>query len=419
MQSILSIQDLPHCDTPNRIAVRILPKAAASLRHGHPWLFEDSIAKLSKPASPGDIAIIYDSTQKILAAGLYDPDSTIRIRVLQSSRQMPPIGPNLFTLLIKNAKAIRDGNISSDTNAWRIIHGESDGFPGLIADKYNHTVVFKIYSSAFIPWMRDIAESVFSVYPELQYGVIRFSRAIEQTRFLRKYFMDTPHVVFHRDGFLEFTNPVEFLENGIKFRADVLLGQKTGFFLDQRDNRADAERLANGCRVLNVFSFSGGFSLYAARGGAKSVCSIDADPHALDALTQHVAMNQNHPNIAKCSFENMVGDAFECMKQLVHDKRKFELVIIDPPSFAKSAAEQASALHSYGRLAKLANSLLSPNATLMFASCSSRVTADELFPVVLDNCHIREFKRTAHAVDHPAKFAESSYLKCLYGRKLP
>ena len=199
----------------------------------------------------------------------------------------------------------------------------------------------------------------------------------------------------------------------------MIRGQKTGFFLDQRDNRARVGTMSAGRDVLNVFSFSGGFSLYAARGGAASVCSLDADKHAIAACGRHFELNAAHPNVRRCVHEGIVGDAFEVMHDLAKSKRRFGLVIVDPPSFAKSAAERDRALHSYARLAALADSLLKPGGTLVFASCSSRVSADDLFPVVLAHTHVRELARTGHAADHPARFPESHYLKCLYAEKLP
>ena len=187
----------------------------------------------------------------------------------------------------------------------------------------------------------------------------------------------------------------------------------------KRDNRAEVGRLSSGKRVLNVFSFSGGCSLSAARGGAEEVVSVDADGHALELCANHFAMNSGCPEIAKCRHRELKGDAFEVMKNLISMNEKFDLVIVDPPSFAKSAAEIPAALNTYGRLASLAVRLCVPGGMLVFASCSSRVHAPELFERVGNAASaagrpIRERKRTAHAFDHPALFPESSYLKCLY-----
>jgi len=415
---IRSPDNLPRQSAPRRIAVRVKQKAVPAIRAGHPWLFEDSVKKAPPDAAPGNVAVLYDPDgKKILGAGLWDPDSALRVRILQKNASLPPVGSALFAELAANAATIRAGAIPPETTAYRLVNGESDGFPGLVADRYGDTLVIKLYSAAFAPWTGDIADAFFTADPGLVHCVVRLSRALEDNPLVRRYFPE-PAVVFTSSPDT-FANPVRFTENGIVFEADVIRGQKTGFFLDQRDNRARVGTMSAGRDVLNVFSFSGGFSLYAARGGARNVCSLDADKHAIAACDRHFELNSAHPNVRSCKHEGIVGDAFEVMQSMVREKRRFGLVIVDPPSFAKSAAEHDRALHSYARLATLADSLLKPRGTLVFASCSSRVSADDLFPVVLAHTRVRELARTGHAADHPALFPESSYLKCLYAEKLP
>ncbi len=409
---------LPRQANPRRIAVRVKQKAVPAVRSGHPWLFEDSVKKAPPDAAPGDVAVLYDPDgKKILAAGLWDPHSPLHVRILQKDPAQPPVGPALFSELTAKAAALRTGVDSNQTTAYRLANGESDGFPGLVADRYGDTLIVKLYSEAFAPWTGDIVDAFFAANPELVHCVVRLSRTLEDSPCVHRFFPE-PAVVFASNPDT-FTNPVRFQENGLTFEADVIRGQKTGFFLDQRDNRARVGTMSAGRDVLNVFSFSGGFSLYAARGGASSVCSVDADKHAIAACARHFELNAAHPNVQKCRHEGIVGDAFEVMQSMAREKRRFGLVIVDPPSFAKSAAEHDRALHSYARLASLADSLLKPGGTLVFASCSSRVSAVDLFPVVLAHTHVRELARTGHAADHPALFPESSYLKCLYAEKLP
>lgn len=415
---IRPLESLPRQTAPRRIAVRVKQKAAPAIRAGHPWLFEDSVKKAPPDAAPGDAAVLYDPDgRKILAAGLWDPHSPLRVRILQKNPAQPPVGPALFASLAAGAAALRAGVASDRTTAYRLANGESDGFPGLAADRYGDTLVLKLYSEAFAPWAGDVADAFFAANPGLVHCVIRLSRALEDSPFVRRFFPE-PAVVF-TPAPEDFSNPVRFLENGLIFEADALRGQKTGFFLDQRDNRARVGSMSAGRDVLNVFSFSGGFSLYAARGGAASVCSVDADKHAIAACDRHFELNSAHPNVKRSRHEGVVGDAFEVMRSMAREKRRFGLVIVDPPSFAKSAAEHDRALHSYARLASLADSLLKPGGTLVFASCSSRVSADDFFPAVLAHAHVRELDRTGHAADHPAIFPESHYLKCLYAEKLP
>lgn len=216
-----------------------------------------------------------------------------------------------------------------------------------------------------------------------------------------------------------FDGNLVFMEHGIRFGADVIRGQKTGFFLDQRDNRFRVSRLSRGKRVLNVFSYSGGFSLYAAAGGAVEVVSEDINRHAIESVDANFERNRGIPAVAACRHSEITDDAFAAMERLFREKQKFDIVIVDPPSFAKAEAEVKTALNTYARLARAAVKLLVPKGLLVFASCSSRVTAERLFEVVNEAARsvgrpLKEIERTAHAVDHPAKFKESSYLKCLF-----
>ncbi|MBO5724622.1 MAG: class I SAM-dependent methyltransferase, partial [Lentisphaeria bacterium] len=215
---------------------------------------------------------------------------------------------------------------------------------------------------------------------------------------------------------------VHFLENGLLFETNVRTGQKTGFFLDQRDNRARVGQYAAECqKVLNVFSYSGGFSLYAARAGAQEVTDLDFSKQALAASEKNFRLNEHILNVKKCCHRTICADAFIAMPELERKGERFDIVIVDPPSFAKAASERRGALNSYGRLAALAVKLVKKNGLLVFASCSSRVASDELFEEVHRTAKemkrpIRELERHGEAPDHPADFIQSHYLKCMYGR---
>jgi 23S rRNA (cytosine1962-C5)-methyltransferase len=201
----------------------------------------------------------------------------------------------------------------------------------------------------------------------------------------------------------------------------VLHGQKTGFFLDQRENRARVEGLAAGKETLNVFAYTGGFSLYAARGGASSVVSLDISAPALAAARRNFDLNRALPGVAAARHELLVEDAFSALARLARDGRRFDLVIVDPPAFAKQQSEIPAALRSYERLAGLALGVLRPGGTLVMASCSSRVGAEDFFAAVRRGAAragrpLKEFAHTGHPVDHPVSFAEGAYLKCLYAQ---
>jgi 23S rRNA (cytosine1962-C5)-methyltransferase len=210
--------------------------------------------------------------------------------------------------------------------------------------------------------------------------------------------------------------PVIFLESGLRFEADVLRGQKTGFFLDQRENRREVETWSRGRRVLNAFSFSGGFSVYAARGGATAVTDLDISMHALAAAKRNFALNQNFPGVAACHHDTAQGDAFDW---LATSKAKFDLVVLDPPSLAKRATEREGALRAYERLATPGIARLAPAGILVAGSCSAHVPAEEFFEVIRraaakSGRKFTELKTSRQPPDHPANFKEAEYLKVIY-----
>jgi 23S rRNA (cytosine1962-C5)-methyltransferase len=197
----------------------------------------------------------------------------------------------------------------------------------------------------------------------------------------------------------------------------VVRGQKTGFFLDQRENRRRVEALAGDCDVLNVFSFSGGFSLYAARGGAKSVTDLDISSHALESARRNFALNKNDSTVAACQHDTIQAEAFAWLEQ--NKSRQFDLVILDPPALAKREAERAGAIQAYGKLAANAIRALRRDGVLVAASCSTHVSAVEFFEIVRQatqksDRRFVELATTAQPPDHPATFPEAHYLKCIY-----
>jgi len=210
-----------------------------------------------------------------------------------------------------------------------------------------------------------------------------------------------------------------FLETGLRFEADVVRGQKTGFFLDQRDNRRRVESLSAGRDVLNAFSFTGGFSLYAARGGARSVIDLDISPRALECARRNFALNQAHAVVARCTREAVQADTFDWLEQ--NTRPRFDLVILDPPSLAKREVERLGAIRAYGKLAEGGIRVLRPGGVLVAASCSAHVSADEFFEAVRQAAarSDRRFEvidTTRHPPDHPATIPEAQYLKCIFLR---
>jgi 23S rRNA (cytosine1962-C5)-methyltransferase len=206
---------------------------------------------------------------------------------------------------------------------------------------------------------------------------------------------------------------IVFLENSLRFEADVVRGQKTGFFLDQRENRRNVQDLARGKSVLNAFSFSGGFSVYAAKGGAKNVASLDISQHALDSANRNFALNN-----LDCRHETIRADAFDWIKST---NRNFDLIILDPPSLAKRESERIEAMRAYNKIIASTIDRLNNNGILVAASCSAHVKAEDFFEIArraaqASGRKFEELNTTRHAPDHPATFPEADYLKCIYLR---
>ena len=388
---------------PSLLRLRLTAKTEGIVRKGHPWVYSDSISNINREADVGELGIVYDRNDKLLAIGLYDPFSPIRFRVIHTGKAVK-VDRDFWLTRIQACKERRAGLFDETTNANRWISGESDGFPGLVVDRYAEVLVMKLYSAVWLPRIEEIIGCLKAVF---QPGaiVLRLSRNIQEIAMRRWQLAEG---VLH--GATE--NLVVFSENGILMEAEVIKGQKTGFYLDQRDNRARVEKLAKGRDVLNAFSFSGGFSLYAARGGAKSIADLDISKHALDSAARNYALN---PWAASTPHETIQADAFQWLAE--GPRRTFDLIVCDPPSLAKRENDRAGAIRAYHALAVSCMRRLRPGGILVAASCSAHVSADEFFGTVLEAAAkhgpMNELWSAGHAPDHPATFPEAHYLKCI------
>jgi len=397
--------------SPQTIAFKVKTKAERSIRQGHPWVFDQSITMQKKDGKAGDIAIIYDQKKNnFLAIGLYDPHSPIRIKILQS-KQPARLNAEWFRQTIENAFAIRQPLLQTQTNSYRLIYGENDSLPGCICDIYAETAVLKLYSAIWFPYLSFICEAILHS-TKSQNLVLRLSRNLQKMPQALHGLEDGMVLI----GALD-TKEVLFLEHGLQFYAHVIKGHKTGYFLDHCHNRKRVGELAKGKTVLDVFSYAGGFSVHAAAGGATSVSSLDISKQALALAQKNMALNE-----LEARHEIIAGDAFKEMAQLISARKQFDIVIIDPPSFAKRESEIASAEQSYRRLFRLGADLIAVNGTLVLASCSSRITADRFSEMVEDELrksgkHFIEESRTFHDIDHPVTFPEGAYLKCMFFRR--
>ena len=302
----------------------------------------------------------------------------------------------------------RAGILDAETNAARWINGESDQFPGLVLDQYAETLVLKLYSAI---WFSRLDEMISLIdedfHPERL--VLRLSRNI-QSAAVRIGIAD-PSVLIGAPP----AGPVIFLETGLRFEADVLKGQKTGFFLDQRENRRLVGSLSSGKDVLNAFSFSGGFSLYAARAGARSVTDIDISAHALESSRRNFGLNPEAT--AKRTHRLIQADVFEWLQQ--RRAEKYDLVVLDPPSLAKRAADRAASLKAYANLASSGVDLVRPGGIVVCCSCSAHIRSAQFFETVQNAASrsgrkITVLQTTREPADHHAAFPEAEYLKAIY-----
>jgi 23S rRNA (cytosine1962-C5)-methyltransferase len=389
-----------------RIAVRLAPNALREVRRGHPWVFDQSIASTSRPGEPGDLAVIFDDKRNFVAIGLWDPTSPIRIKLLHHGAPTT-INQEFFSERIRAAIEVRQSLIDSPhTNAFRLIHGENDRLPGLVVDRYDTTTVVKLYSPAWFPFLDMLVDHLGDNADTV---VLRLARSVGP--FAPPDRVDgtvlrgpVPH------------NGVEFIEHQLRFRADVLRGQKTGHFLDQRENRLLVRGISQGERVLDVFCCTGGFSVNAAAGGAASVHSVDIAPSALQATNEHIQANADRAQVRAAKHTSTTADAFATLDRLRRKREQFDLVIVDPPSFTSHQGTVSTALSAYRRLNLAAASVVTPGGTLFTASCSARIEREDFRGAVeagieAAGATFSRRRETGQPIDHPIGFREGEYLK--------
>lgn len=313
---------IPEIET-QRIAIKLTPKAEVLIKKGHPWVFDKSIVKQNKPGKAGDLVIIFDNRDnKFLACGLLDPSSPIRIKILQANKPAN-INSDWFKSKIQEAYNKRIPLLKTDTNSYRLIYGENDNMPSFIADVYDKVLVIKLYSNIWLPYLNNILPHLIKT-SKAATVVLRLSRNVAREG--NKYGLEEGQIIH---GELK-NEEVNFKEHGVNFSANVIKGHKTGYFLDHRENRRKVGELAKGKTVLDVFSYAGGFSVHALAGGAKEVTSLDISAQALAIAEENAQLNE-----FTGTHDIIVGDAFDELENLAEDKRKFDIVVIDPPLLLK------------------------------------------------------------------------------------
>ena len=381
-----------------------------SLLRRHPWVFSGAIERMEGAPANGDIVEVQSAQGAFLAQAAYSAQSQITARVW-SWQEGQIINADFFRNKISNALVARQAlNIAQSSNAMRLIHGESDGLPGLIVDQYGKVLVMQLGSPGAERW-RDIFADIFQ---ELCDPVCIYERSDTDSRLLEG--------LPERSGVLRgsLPEPLVIREQGLQFMVGVAHGQKTGFYLDQRDNRALIGSLAQGKEALNCFCYSGGFSLYALRGGAASVLSIDASEEALQLAKHNVELN--HLDASRAEWQ--CADVFASLRKLRDQGRSFDLIVLDPPKFAPTAAFAEKAARGYKDINLLGFKLLRPGGILTTFSCSGGIN-DDLFQKIIAGAALdagvgAQIMRKLHAApDQPVllNFPEGAYLKGLVLRK--
>ena len=402
---------------PSSPAVKVEARASIILKEGrekslmrrHPWVFSGAVERIAGAPANGDTVAVVDAAGGFLAWAGYSAESQITGKVWSWDAN-EKIDAGFFRRKITQALALRrDLKLADNSNGLRLIHAESDGLPGLIVDQYRDVLVMQLGSAAADRW-RDVCADILQ---ELCSPACIYERSDSDARALEG--------LPERNGILRGALPAEIMvtEHGIKFAVDVAHGQKTGFYLDQRDNRALTGTLAEGKEVLNCFCYTGGFSLYALRDGAKSVLSIDASEEALELARRNVELNGLDASRA----EWQCADVFAALRKLRDQNRKFDLIVLDPPKFAPTAAFAEKAARGYKDINLLGFKLLRPGGLLFTYSCSGGISEDLFQKIIagaaldagVDACIVHKLHAAA---DHPVllSFPEGAYLKGLVVR---
>ncbi|MGZ8197319.1 MAG: class I SAM-dependent rRNA methyltransferase [Burkholderiales bacterium] len=383
------------------------PGRQKSLKRRHPWVFSGAVAKVEGAPEAGETVEVRTHDGEVLALAAYSPHSQIRARVWCWSPC--DIDALFFTRRIEDAADARAAlGIGKTSDALRLVHGEADGLPGVIADRYGETVVVQLLSAGADRWRDAIADALCGLP-----GVERvWERSDADARELEGL---KPRTGLLRGKPLPGTPVIH--EHGLRFRAEIDAGHKTGFYLDQRDNRLLLRELISGADVLDCFSYTGGFAINALRGGAKSVMAVDSSGLALDMGRANAALN------GLTGAEWLEGDVFQTLRKLRDQGRTFDMIVLDPPKFAPTAAHAERASRAYKDINLLAFKMLRPGGHLMTYSCSGGVSPDLFQKIVagaaLDAGVDARIEKWLHAAaDHPValNFPESEYLKGLLCR---
>lgn len=392
-------------------AILLKPGREKSLLRKHPWIFSGAVARVEGDPQPGETVVILKSDNTPMAIGAYSPKSSIIARIWSWNPQEElsiRFFKNKLRIAINSRK--ENLNLSQSTNVYRLFYAESDGLPGLILDQYDRWLVVQMLTVGVEYWRNEIIQAIQeetgfeNIYERSDLDVRRLEGLTE------------------RKGQLSGRQPddqIEIVENGLHYLVDIKKGQKTGFFIDQRENRRKVLQYATEKRVLNCFCYTGGFSLSAERANASEVISIESSADAL-------ALAQKNARLNNCRLERMMwleADVFQQIRHFRDEGQTFDLIILDPPKFAPTIQHTAKAARAYKDINLLAFKLLRPGGVLFTFSCSGGVSMELFQKIVADaaldaNVHAQILEKLHQAADHPIalNFPESEYLKGLICR---
>jgi 23S rRNA (cytosine1962-C5)-methyltransferase len=387
--------------------VFLKPGKDVPVRAGHPWIFSEAIA-VDPHGAPGELVDVFDHKHSFLGRGTYNPLTSIRVRLL--TRKAEPIDAAFFEHRFRALDTWKKAHLPPETTGYRLVHAEADGLPGLIVDRFADTFVFQLHTAGADNLREPIVEALERVFSPC--AIVERSDVDVRTR----EGLSSRPIVTHRG---EVSAPVSFQETGLTFVADVLRGQKTGFFLDQRDARRAVGRFARGKRVLNLFGYTGAFSVHAAHGGAAFVATVDVSRPALELTEKHLRLNGFDPS-DETRFLQLEADVLDLLQDPEIPHAPYDVIICDPPAFAKSERHLEQAIKAYTQINIDCLRALKPGGILVTCSCSGRLSPEEfrsLLRIAAGRAgkEVRILETLGHPVDHAERlaFPEGRYLKTL------
>jgi 23S rRNA (cytosine1962-C5)-methyltransferase len=378
-----------------------------SFNRKHPWIFSGAIDSVKDIETNGETVEIISGDGKFLGYGSYSSHSQISVRVL-SFNPDEKIDLDFFQRRIIDAAELRKQIIDDKTtDAYRIINAESDLLPGLVVDKYGDYLVCQFLSAGAEYWKKEIVEILINLFNPT--GI--FERSDVEVR-EKEGLLPSKGVLYGKQP----DELIEIIENGNKFFVDVNLGHKTGFYLDQRDNRKILEQFSSGKEILNCFSYTGGFSVYAVKAGASKVINVDSSAESLTLAEKNFSLNGIDPS----KYENIHDDVFKYLRKLRDTNRQFDVIILDPPKFAESVSQIDKAARGYKDINLLALKLLKKNGILFTFSCSGHIVPELFNKIIADAAadagrEVHILKYLTQSPDHTmlTSFPEGLYLKGL------